>query len=200
MLLSFQTAASSCSSPDGAYKIVHQYVPTREPASKFKCLQVVTQTLHIPPTDNVLESNVELEKLRKEVRKLREYARLSVQDRKILIHKIGTLKDKVHETSSRKSASPIRQVCGLVDATVQCNLLENKDYWRRFAKLQQKLVSFGEVSDLMKTQLEAVCDVLEPSIKEISKSNANIGASLGNMSRSSLSLLGKLKIDNPVFK
>ena len=63
----------------------------------------MTQTLHIPPSTELAESNNELEKLRKEVKKLREYARLSVQDRKILIHKIGTLKDKVHETTSRKS-------------------------------------------------------------------------------------------------
>ena len=85
---------------------------TSSTASKFKSkLQVVTQTLHIPPSaESTVEtnSNNELEKLRKEVKKLREYARLSVQDRKILIHKIGTLKDKVHETSSRKSASPLR--------------------------------------------------------------------------------------------
>ena len=76
------------------------------------------------------------------------------------------------------------------DANVQCNLLENKNYWLRFAKLQQKLVSFVEASDLMKSQLEAVCDVLEPSVQEISKSNKNIGATLSNMSRSSKHLLG----------
>ena len=97
---------SSCSSPDGAYKIVHQYVPTcrQLQMDKHRKLQVVTQTLHIPPAVAAIESNApaELEKLRKEVKKLREYARLSVQDRKVLIHKIGTLKDKVHETSVRK--------------------------------------------------------------------------------------------------
>ena len=86
----------------------------------------MTQTLHIPPSSEVAEANNELEKLRKEVKKLREYARLSVQDRKILIHKIGTLKDKVHETSSRKSASPLRQLSSCSSLGIQCNLLENQ--------------------------------------------------------------------------
>lgn len=198
----FQTGVSSCSSPDGAYKIVHQYVPTGREAEllqpkvaslKFNSLQVVTQTLHIPPSSEVAESNNELEKLRKEVKKLREYARLSVQDRKVLIHKIGTLKDKVHETSSRKSASPLRQMTPpCTEASIQCNLLENKNYWLRFAKLQQKLVKFCEAADLMKSQLEAICDVLEPSAMEISKSNKNIGATLQNMSKSSYSLLANV--------
>ena len=124
----------------------------------------MTQTLHIPPSSEVAEANNELEKLRKEVKKLREYARLSVQDRKILIHKIGTLKDKVHETSSRKSASPLRQLSSCSSLGIQCNLLENKNYWLRFAKLQQKLVRFSEAADLMKSQLEAMCDVIQPSI------------------------------------
>mgnify|MGYP001303873307 CR=1 FL=1 len=43
-------------------------------------------------------------------------------------------------------------------------LLENKNYWLRFAKLQQKLVKFSEAADLMKSQLEAMCDVIDPSI------------------------------------
>ncbi len=195
----FQTVGSSCSSPDGAYKIVHQYAPTTSsleqatlnPASgsSLRNLQVVTQTLHIPPSGEVESANNELEKLRKEVKKLKEYARLSVQDRKVLIHKIGTLKDKVHETSSmRKSASPLRLLTS-TEAEVQCNLLETKNYWLRFAKLQQKLVKFCEAADLLKTQLEAVCDILEPSVAEISKSNANIGQKLTNMSYSSQKLL-----------
>lgn len=138
------------------------------------------------------ESNRELEKLRKEVKKLREYARLSVQDRKVLIHKIGTLKDKVHETSSRKSASPLRQLTptsctASQTAVIQCNLLENKNYWLRFAKLQQKLVKYGEAADLMKSQLEVICDVLEPTVNEID--NKNIGATLQNMIKSSQNLL-----------
>ena len=41
---------ASCSSPEGAYKIVHQYVPTLETLDKQRKLQVVTQTLHIPPS------------------------------------------------------------------------------------------------------------------------------------------------------
>ena len=132
---------TSCSSPEGAYKIVHQYVPTLETSlDKQRKLQVVTQTLHIPPSGDVqgpsgpsgpsggseqtsqnAGSGAELEKLRKEVKKLREYARLSVQDRKVLIHKIGTLKDKVHETSVRKSASPLRSI-NTAEVGVQCTM------------------------------------------------------------------------------
>ena len=137
-----------------------------------------------------------MEKLRKEVKKLREYARLSVQDRKVLIHKIGTLKDKVHETSVRKSASPLRST-NTTEVGVQCNagsgnelLSDHKNYWLRFAKLQQKLVSFCEAADLMKTQLEAMCDVLQPSVTgEISKYNQNVAATLTNMTKSSHHLI-----------
>ena len=49
-----------------------------------------------------------------------------------------------------------------------------QNYWTRFAKLQQKLVSFNEVTDLLKSQLEATCDLLEPASIELSKYNRNI--------------------------
>ena len=57
-----------------------------------------------------------------------------------------------------------RQLSSCNTQGIQCNLLENKNYWLRFAKLQQKLVKFSEAADLMKSQLEAMCDVIDPSI------------------------------------
>ena len=194
---------SSCSSPDGAYKIVHQYVPTcrQLQMDKHRKLQVVTQTLHIPPAVAAIESNApaELEKLRKEVKKLREYARLSVQDRKVLIHKIGTLKDKVHETSVRKSASPLRSL-SLTDSSVQCDLIEmanngknqETDQWNlmRLAGLQQKLVSLGEAADLMKSQLEALVETLQPeALSQITHLNLGVGTTLAHLTQSSHQLL-----------
>ena len=53
-----------------------------------------------------------------------------------------------------------------------------QNYWTRFAKLQQKLVSFNEVTDLLKSQLEATCDLLEPASIELSKYNRNISGNL----------------------
>lgn len=156
---------------------------------------MVTQYLHVPPSPEVSDSIAELEKLRKEVRKLREYARLSVQDRKVLIHKIGTLKDKVHEThAARKSMSPARtfeQETTVVmrEASIQCNLLETKNYWVRFAKLQQKLVSLSEATDLMRSQLEVTCELLTPATAEVAKYNKNIAATLANISKSNADLL-----------
>jgi hypothetical protein len=138
----------------------------------------------------VAETNAEAERLRKEVRKLREYARLSVQDRKILIHKIGTLKDKVNETHA-KSLSPARQILppDTAESAIQCNLLEQKNYWLRFAKLQQRLVSLSESADLLRSQLEVSCDLLEPASVEISATNRNVAATLANVSKSSRDLL-----------
>ena len=214
--LTEDASPSSCSaSPDGAYKIVHQYVPTLDsqalpdkqhrPLQPLRKLQVVTQTLHIPPTDLAPDSPIpapppELEKLRKEVKKLREYARLSVQDRKVLIHKIGTLKDKVHETSVRKSASPLRSLA-LKDSAVQCNLvmeneqqLESSHWLGMVARLQQKLVNFGEAADLMKSQLEALVDILQPeALLQIADLNPSIGSTLANLSQSSHHLLLSVK-------
>ena len=60
-----------------------------------------------------------------------------------------------------------RQLSSCNTQGIQCNLLENKNYWLRFAKLQQKLVKFSEAADLMKSQLEAMCDVIDPSIGKI---------------------------------
>ena len=62
-----------------------------------------------------------------------------------------------------------RQLSSCNTQGIQCNLLENKNYWLRFAKLQQKLVKFSEAADLMKSQLEAMCDVIDPSIGKSKK-------------------------------
>ena len=81
---------------------------------------MVTQTLHIPPSTEVAEANLETEKLRKEVKKLREYYRLSVQGIK------GNLKDKIQENLRQKSMSPCYVRPDTLDNSVQCNLLETK--------------------------------------------------------------------------
>ena len=64
----------------------------------------------------------------------------------------------------------------------------------RFAKLQHKLVSFCEAADLLKSQLEAMVEVLDPSIAEISKCNKNIGATLLNMVKSSQNLMKNVSV------
>ena len=75
----------------------------------------------------------------------------------------------------------------LVYFTVQnSQILELKtvffqNYWLRFAKLQQRLVSLSEIADLLKSQLEATCDLLEPASVEVMKYNKNIAATLRNV-------------------
>jgi hypothetical protein len=75
----------------------------------------VTQALHIPPTaiatnDSIEELNEananEVEKLRRDMRKLKDYLKTSVQERKMLVKKIGTLNDRVAAAHVRKSVSP----------------------------------------------------------------------------------------------
>lgn len=171
MVFPLSAAASSSSSRD---TIV---APFRKAASTLPKLQVVTQTLHIPPTsggqafgapssfssssalntavssvvasttegqgspapaevigdgvdladDNCLtfaivdshsgskvtaeplegqQGAAEVERLRRDMRKLREYLKTSVQERKLLVKKICMLNDRVAEAHARKSASP----------------------------------------------------------------------------------------------
>ena len=64
-----------------------------------------------------------------------------------------------------------------------------QNYWIRFAKLQRKLVSLSEVTDLLKSQLEAIGDILEPASSEIIKYNKNIAATLGNVVKSNYDML-----------
>ena len=64
-----------------------------------------------------------------------------------------------------------------------------QNYWQRFAKLQQKLVSMSEVADLLKSQVEATCDILEPASNEVVKYNKNIAATLANVVKSNYDML-----------
>ena len=83
---------------------------------------------------------------------------------------------------------------------MQCNLVEQRNYWQRFACLQKKLVTLSEAADLMKTQLEATVDLLEPASREIRKMSGNVAVAgtLQNMAKSSrelLETLGGLNVD-----
>ena len=81
-------------------------------------MQIVTQALHIPPQtdgsneamEEMNEANVnEVERLKRDMRKLKDYLKTSVQERKMLVKKIGTLNDRVAAANVRKSVSPEKQ-------------------------------------------------------------------------------------------
>ena len=55
--------------------------------------------------------------------------------------------------------------------------------------MQQKLVSMSEVADLLKSQVEATCDILEPASNEVVKYNKNIAATLTNVVKSNYDML-----------
>ena len=78
-------------------------------------MQIVTQALHIPPQNDVVNEPIEelneananeVERLKRDMRKLRDYLKTSVQERKMLVKKIGTLNDRVAAAHVRKSVSP----------------------------------------------------------------------------------------------
>eukprot|EP00095_Tigriopus_kingsejongensis_P006629 maker-scaffold1179_size56971-snap-gene-0.12 protein:Tk06629 transcript:maker-scaffold1179_size56971-snap-gene-0.12-mRNA-1 annotation:"cdk5 regulatory subunit-associated protein 2" len=71
-------------------------------------LQIVTQTLHIPgsgfgsyPSSGDGE-NLEVDRLRQDLAKLKEYLKTSVQERKLLLKKIGTLNERMAQAQKSK--------------------------------------------------------------------------------------------------
>ena len=109
----------------------------------MKSFQTVTQTLHIPPSSSSTAdslkalhelssgelSNDEVDKLRKDMRKLKDYLKTSVQERKMLVKKIGSLNERVVEAHRRKSVSPEKSTmtadepaAAAADFGVQCSL------------------------------------------------------------------------------
>lgn len=156
-----RTRSDSCSSKD-------TIIAPRKHHLNNPNLQVVTQALHIPPKldgandineeTNEAHSN-EVERLRRDMRKLKDYLKTSVQERKMLVKKIGTLNDRVAAAHVRKSVSPEKSTMtdspkinvsfedrSFEDLGIQCSLLNGQEVndpnFDRFAsELKDEIVS-----------------------------------------------------------
>lgn len=158
-------------------------------------LQVVTQTLHIPPTskplgghENSSESHEsdEVERLRRDMAKLKEYLRTSVQERKLLLKKIGTLNERIAQVQKNKlvvlqngypvPASDLAKSFPK-SVSIQCNLGSKimdestspsspRSLNLRIANLQQRLTRSSEDAEALRAYLESLVDVIEPLTRQ----------------------------------
>ncbi|XP_059092688.1 myomegalin-like isoform X1 [Tigriopus californicus] len=158
-------------------------------------LQVVTQTLHIPPTSNAYgghefssqpQESDEVERLRRDMAKLKEYLRTSVQERKLLLKKIGTLNERIAQVQKNKlvvlqngypvPASDLAKSFPK-SVSIQCNLgskgIEElagpsspRSLNLRIANLQQRLVRSSEDAEALRAYLESLVDVIEPLTRQ----------------------------------
>ena len=157
-----RTRSSSCSSKD-------TIIAPRRHNLNNPNLQIVTQALHIPPkseatNDAIEEGNNEahsneVERLRRDMRKLKDYLKTSVQERKMLVKKIGTLNDRVAAAHVRKSVSPEKSTMtdspkvnvsfddrSFEDLGIQCSLQnehtqEDPNFDRFASELKDEIVS-----------------------------------------------------------
>ena len=74
---------------------IHTHQLKEENGDKLSNLEIVTQTLSIPPENAVSDAD----KMKKDMSKLKEYLKRSVQERKLLLKKIGALNTKIYERS-----------------------------------------------------------------------------------------------------
>ena len=95
---------------------------------------------------------------------MRDYLKTSVQERKLLLRKIGTLNERLLKASAAPGSSAECAVCrdvvdgqwGPAAAAAPRFLL------LRIANLQQRLASACEDADLLRSQLEAAAEALAP--------------------------------------
>ena len=113
----------------------------------------MTQALHIPPqidTSNEPKEEInaanakEVERLKSDMRKLKDYLKTSVQERKALVKKIGTLRDRVTEAHVRQSVSPEKSTMTEFDRSfeemgIQCNLLDDNNEESNFNQFAHEL-------------------------------------------------------------
>ena len=169
--LSFQTPRCPDSTDPSHFSIhTHQLTSTSSTVSGGR-LQVVTQNLHIPPNSYSLPNQSEVDRLKNDIKKLRDYLKTSVQERKLLLRKIGTLNERLVKAGAASEATPggigecgaCGESCAVIDghgggAAPRFLLL-------RIANLQQRLANSCEDADVLRSQLEAVVEALAPSLQ-----------------------------------
>ena len=104
--LPFQTPRCPDSTDPSHFSIhTHQLTSTSSTVSGGR-LQVVTQNLHIPPNSYSLPNQSEVDRLKNDIKKLRDYLKTSVQERKLLLRKIGTLNERLVKAGAASEATP----------------------------------------------------------------------------------------------
>ena len=95
---------------------------------------------------------------------MRDYLKTSVQERKLLLRKIGTLNERLLKAGGATGASAECAVCrDVIDG--QCGpaaAAAPRFLLLRIANLQQRLASACEDADLLRSQLEAAAEALAP--------------------------------------
>ena len=95
---------------------------------------------------------------------MRDYLKTSVQERKLLLRKIGTLNERLLKASAAPGSSAECAVCrDVIDG--QCGpaaAAAPRFLLLRIANLQQRLASACEDADLLRSQLEAAAEALAP--------------------------------------
>ncbi len=108
----------------------------------------------------------EVDRLKRDIKKLRDYLKTSVQERKLLLRKIGTLNDKLAKVDGNRAIAcsvckeENSELSGAPEGLAPRHLL------LRIANLQQRLANTSEDADLLRSQLESVVESLEPLAKK----------------------------------
>ena len=169
---SFQTPRCPDSTDPSNFSIhTHQLTSTSSTFSGGR-LQVVTQNLHIPPNSYSLPNQSEVDRLKNDIKKLRDYLKTSVQERKLLLRKIGTLNERLVKAGAASAAtSGGSGECGACResyAAVEgqgAGTAAPRYLLLRIANLQQRLADSCEDADGLRTQLERVVEALAPNLQ-----------------------------------
>ena len=164
-LCQFQTPRCP-DSTDPSHFSIHTHQLTAAPASSGAAaskerLQIVTQNLHIPPNSCSLPNQSEVDRLKNDIKKLRDYLKTSVQERKLLLRKIGTLNERLVKAGGGGGCVACREgssasLDGQCGAAPRFLLL-------RIANLQQRLAHAREDADVLRSQLEVLVEALAPT-------------------------------------
>ena len=94
---------------------------------------------------------------------MRDYLKTSVQERKLLLRKIGTLNERLLKAGAAPGASAECAVCrDVVDGQCGPAAAAPRFLLLRIANLQQRLASACEDANLLRSQLEAAAEALAP--------------------------------------
>jgi len=125
---------------DGANFSIRRHVP--DGGTGGRDFQVVTQSLNVHPVQR--DGADETERLRRDVRRLRDYLTTSVQERRYLLKKIGSLNQQLERGGGA------HEVGG-----------NSKAILMQMANLQEKVATVNQDNDVLRSHLEAVADEIE---------------------------------------
>jgi hypothetical protein len=107
-----------------------------------------------------LPTQAEVDRLKRDIKKLRDYLKTSVQERKLLLRKIGTLNERLSKADNGDcSLCREKMLCSM---TTEGHATAPRYLLLRIANLQQRLANSCEDSDLLRSQLETIVETLDP--------------------------------------